>query len=134
MRNSVARAHSVQIRKQRIGQLGGMRAVARDVQRHAVQLLTVAADEVFPRAFVAGGTGARQRQFFQTQRCAEISLLFRRSRRQILALNFFEDRRELFRAHAVGRGAAARIEFCGNGCISWIGRAMACPSMMLAIF
>jgi hypothetical protein len=53
-----------------------MCAVARDVQRHAVQLLPVTADEVLPRALVSRGTGARQRQFFQTQPGAEVAFLF----------------------------------------------------------
>ena len=86
-----------------------MHAVASNVQRHAVQFLTIAADEIFPGALVAGSTGARQCQFFEPQRGAEIGSLIRRSIRNILALDIYQDHRELFRAHAIGRGAAARV-------------------------
>ena len=102
-----------------------MGAVARNVQRHAVQLLPVAADEVLPRPLVSRGTGARQRQFFQTQRGAEVSFLFCRSvacrfvgriRRKILAQNFIEDGRELLGAHAIGRSPAALVKSCSGVC------------------
>ena len=118
-----------------------MGAVARNVQRHAVQLLPVAADEVLPRPLVSRRTGARQRQFFQAQPRAEVGFLFCRSAgrfsgrtlepklsRKILAQNFIEDGRELLRAHGIGRGPAALVKSRSDVCSAGrIGRTLACP-------
>src|SRR5208337_3761760 len=121
--DSIARVHSIQIGEQGIGQLGGVYAVARNVQRHAVQLLPVAADEVLPRPLVSGRTGARQHQFFQTQRGAKVSFLlhflfYRRvgGIQKIFAQNFIEDGGKLLGAHAVSHSPAALIKSRGEIC------------------
>src|ERR1700681_17079 len=103
-----------------------MSAVARDVQRHAVQLLPVAVDDALPSPLVSRGTGVRQRQFLQTQGGAEGAFLFggnvggicgrilRRILKKILAQNFVEDRRELLRVHVVSRSPAALVKSRSN--------------------
>src|SRR5208282_626707 len=91
-----------------------MCAVPRNVQRHVVQLLAIAADEVLPCPFVSRGACARQRQLFQTQPGAELSFLLRRSvgriQQKILAQNFIEDGSELPGRHAVSRSPAALVK------------------------
>src|SRR6266436_2211402 len=99
MADPVAGVYTVQVSKQGVGQLSRMRCVARDVQRHGMQFVPVAADEVLPGAFVPRGAAASQNEFFQTQSTAEIGGFIRRSQREILTLNIAQDRRKWRATH-----------------------------------
>src|SRR6266404_1659205 len=110
MADLVAGVYTVQVSKQGVGQLSRMRCVARDVQRHGMQFVPVAADEVLPGAFVPRGAAASQNEFFQTQSTAEIGGFIRRSQREILTLNIAQDRRKLRAIQPISHSAAAFVE------------------------
>ena len=107
MANSISSAYTVQVRKQGIGQLSRMGCVARDVQRHGMQFVPVAADEVLPSVLVPRGAPACHSEFFQTQSTAEIDGFIRRSQREILTLNIAQDRRKLLTIQPIRRSAAS---------------------------
>src|SRR6266446_3009110 len=110
MADSVAGVYTVQVSKQGVGQLSRMRCVARDVQRHGMQFVPVAADEVLPGAFVPRGAAASQNEFFQTQSTAEIGGFIRRSQREVLALNVAQDCHKLLAVQTIRGSAAAFVE------------------------
>src|ERR1700692_84042 len=96
-----------------------MCSIAGNVQRHPVQLLPIAADEVLPGALVPGRAGTRQRQLLQMKSAAEFICLFRRRwrvMREILAQNFTQDFRESLRTNAINGGATALVKSRGGVC------------------
>src|SRR5204863_6530333 len=71
----ISRICAVQIGVKRIRQLAGCRTFLSDISSNVVQLHPVSSQEDFPRAFMARGAGARQRQFLQPQPANEITKL-----------------------------------------------------------
>src|SRR5580765_5117509 len=87
-----------------------MSRVARDVQRHRMKFVPVAADEILPGALVPGGATSCQNEFFETQSSAEVGGFLRRSQRQVFALNVAQDRRKLLAIQPIGSSPAAFVE------------------------
>src|SRR6266849_6727500 len=135
MANSISSAYTVQVRKQGIGQLSRMGCVARDVQRHGMQFVPVAADEVLPRALVPRGATPSQNEFFQTQSSAEIGSFARRSQGEVLALNVAQDRHKLLAIQPIHRSAGTFVECeCLLVCQGGLGGYGHVSKRMLAIF
>src|SRR5882757_3327212 len=110
MPDSVPRVHAVQVSKQGIGEVGCVGCVARNMQRHGTQFVSITADEVLPGAFVSRGAGARENQFFEAQSATEIGGFVRGGLGQVLTLNVAQDGCKLLAIHPISRSSAAFVQ------------------------